>query len=114
MLEHRHSVATAVAGVASQDRERFSAVERARPWPNHGAADHQRRLISPSERRVLRAARMGFSTLETAAILHSAPETIKACRARVIRKLGARNITHAVWLACEAGELELPEVQREP
>ena len=59
--------------------------------------------LSPVEREVLDAAARGLTVPETAVALGKGAETIKSQRNRVILKLGARNMTHAVCMAAAAG-----------
>lgn len=58
-----------------------------------------RRELTPRMVAVLEAAASGRTELETAAVLHVSLSTVKAERAAALRRLGARNVTEAVWLA---------------
>jgi RNA polymerase sigma factor (sigma-70 family) len=57
------------------------------------------------ELEVLELAALGYSCTLTARNLYLSAETVKTYRQRVIRKLGARNITHAVAVAFASGVL---------
>jgi RNA polymerase sigma factor (sigma-70 family) len=62
--------------------------------------------LSGAERMVLAGAALGESMDETAARLWKSSETVKMQRKSVIRKLRARNITHAVYIATSRGLLQ--------
>lgn len=62
-------------------------------------AARPQRLLSRAETRVLAFSAAGYTKEETAAFLQSGDETIKSQRASIMRKFGARNMTHAVALA---------------
>jgi hypothetical protein len=62
---------------------------------------------------VLRAAAEGDTYAVIAARLGWNPKSINKMAYRAARKLGARNITHAVYLACQLGILDLGEARRE-
>jgi DNA-binding CsgD family transcriptional regulator len=55
------------------------------------------------ELEVLELAALGYSCDRTAKDLYLSIETVKTYRQRIIRKLGARNITHAVAVAVASG-----------
>ncbi len=58
--------------------------------------------LEPAELRVLaRAARLGESARETAAAVGWPPHIVQALRKSACRKLGARNVAHAVSLTQE-------------
>lgn len=59
--------------------------------------------LTAAELAVLIAAGDGLSAGEAAVLLSKSAETVKAQRASVIMKLGARNMCHAIRLASEAG-----------
>ena len=61
------------------------------------------RRLTAAELAVLIAAGDGLSAGEAAVLLSKSTETVKAQRASVIMKLGARNMCHAIRLASEAG-----------
>jgi len=61
--------------------------------------------LTERELEVLARAAAGDTMVETARRVFLAPETVKTYRQRIIRKLGARNITHAVALAVALGHL---------
>ena len=52
---------------------------------------------------VLQAAAQGYTVPETARRLHKGAETVKTQRNKIILKIGARNMTHAVCIAAERG-----------
>lgn len=54
--------------------------------------------LSASERKVLVYTALGFSTQDTATKLGRSTETIKSQRESILRKLGARNMTHAITI----------------
>lgn len=59
--------------------------------------------LSLPEIEVLRAAARGLTVVETADALGKGAETVKSQRNRIVLKLGARNMTHAVCMAAERG-----------
>lgn len=56
-----------------------------------------KRYLSPLELEVLNRAARGETAHETAQRLGRSYETIKAVRARLLQKLGVRNMPHAVY-----------------
>jgi DNA-binding CsgD family transcriptional regulator len=56
-------------------------------------------VLSEGERLVLQHAADGETVEGTASILEVSPQTVMTATARIRRKLGARNTTHAVALA---------------
>jgi DNA-binding CsgD family transcriptional regulator len=59
--------------------------------------------LTQTELTVLQAAARGLTVPETARHLKKGSETVKTQRNRIILKIGARNITHAVCIAAEHG-----------
>lgn len=59
--------------------------------------------LSRRERQVLEDASNGFTVRETAMILNVAPSTVKYYRGRLVKKLEADSITHAVAIALRKG-----------
>jgi DNA-binding CsgD family transcriptional regulator len=59
--------------------------------------------LTHTELTVLQAAARGLTVPETARHLSKGAETVKTQRNRIILKIGARNITHAVCIAAERG-----------
>ena len=59
--------------------------------------------LTHAELVVLRAAAHGLTVPETARQLHKGAETVKTQRNKIILKIGARNMTHAVCIATESG-----------
>jgi DNA-binding NarL/FixJ family response regulator len=59
--------------------------------------------LTTAELSVLQAAAQGLTVPETALQLHKGAETVKSQRNRIILKIGARNMTHAVCIAAEHG-----------
>jgi DNA-binding NarL/FixJ family response regulator len=59
--------------------------------------------LTPAELTVLQAAAQGLTVPETAVELHKGAETVKSQRNKIILKIGARNMTHAVCIAAEHG-----------
>ena len=62
--------------------------------------------LSPSELDVLRDAASGLTVAESASTRFKGTETVKTQRAQILRKLGARNMTHAVAIAVRARLLQ--------
>ena len=62
--------------------------------------------LTVTERRVLELADEGFTVDETAAHLFVHAETVKSHRKNAQRRLGARNIAHAVAVALRTGEIQ--------
>lgn len=63
---------------------------------------HDAHLTQP-ELAALKLTARGYSTRETAGALRKSPETVKAQLGLARLKLGARNTTHAVVIALDAG-----------
>ena len=61
--------------------------------------------LSPAEKHVLALAAEGYSTQESADMRGVSYETIKNQRADALRRLGARNTTHAVAICLRNGGL---------
>jgi DNA-binding CsgD family transcriptional regulator len=61
--------------------------------------------LSAREKLVLLMAATGRTREETAEELHVGLETVRTYIRRILRKLGARNIAHAVYIASQAGIL---------
>jgi DNA-binding CsgD family transcriptional regulator len=59
--------------------------------------------LTQTELTVLQAAAQGLTVPETARQLHKGAETVKTQRNKIILKIGARNMTHAVCIAAERG-----------
>ena len=59
--------------------------------------------LTHAELTVLRAAAQGLTVPQTARQLHKGTETVKTQRNKIILKIGARNMTHAVCIATEQG-----------
>jgi DNA-binding CsgD family transcriptional regulator len=59
--------------------------------------------LTQTELTVLQAAACGLTVPETARQLHKGAETVKTQRNKIILKIGARNMTHAVCIAAERG-----------
>jgi DNA-binding CsgD family transcriptional regulator len=62
--------------------------------------------LTPNELVVLAAAAEGETYAVVARRLGMQPKSVNSLAHRLARKLGARNITHAVFLACRAGILD--------
>jgi RNA polymerase sigma factor (sigma-70 family) len=62
--------------------------------------------LTPPELGALEGAALGLTAAETAAALSKSTETVKDQRRAVLRKLGARDMTNAVFLASKAGMLD--------
>jgi DNA-binding NarL/FixJ family response regulator len=71
---------------------------------------HQTEPLSPPEVDVLREAANGFTIKQTARKHFRAVETVKSHRQAVLKKLGARNTTHAVSIALGCGLIDASEV----
>jgi DNA-binding CsgD family transcriptional regulator len=60
-------------------------------------------VLSPSEQRVIAFAARGYSEQETADALGIGRETVHTQRKNARQRLGAKNMPHAVWICCLAG-----------
>lgn len=80
-----------------------------RPQPESDPAGGPRPPLTARELDVLRWAAIGERNWEIAARLQLAPETIKSHLSSLIRKLGARDRTHACVLALARGLIERPQ-----
>lgn len=63
-------------------------------------------FLTPNERAVLERAANGDTYAVIARDLGYAEKSVSKMALRLARKLGANNITHAVFLACQAGVLD--------
>jgi RNA polymerase sigma factor (sigma-70 family) len=63
------------------------------------AAGRAPAVLTPSELEVLRGAAAGETAVETAARLRKSIDTVKSQRRAALRRLGARSIAHAVFIA---------------
>jgi DNA-binding CsgD family transcriptional regulator len=68
--------------------------------------------LTPRQLDVLERAGAGLSDHETAAELYISVTTVKTHKRNLLEKLGARNATHAIALAYDAGELPRGELRR--
>lgn len=68
---------------------------------NHANAGTGASPLTRSQADVLRLAAHGFTNDETARLLGRSPETVKSQRLAAMRRLGARNVANAVYLAHE-------------
>jgi DNA-binding CsgD family transcriptional regulator len=64
--------------------------------------------LTPRELEVLHAACDGETESEAASRLYVSRETVKTYKTQLFRKLGAKNIAHAVAIAYHVGVLEVP------
>lgn len=62
--------------------------------------------LTVCEAEALRMAAHGFGVAESARLLSKGYETVRRQRATAIRRLEARTLTHAVYLATKSGLLE--------
>lgn len=90
-----------IPGENGQTRqERSDAAKRG--W--HG---HDKTVLSPAEIEVLAGFAAGESTEETGSRTGRSGETVKSQRKSIIKKLGARNMANATYLATRAGLFEV-------
>jgi DNA-binding CsgD family transcriptional regulator len=73
------------------------------PLPSYDADTTLPFGLTQTELTVLQAAACGLTVPETARQLHKGAETVKTQRNKIILKIGARNMTHAVCIAAERG-----------
>jgi len=83
------------AAIAAQQLERIT----------HAHRTSEVAELSAREKLVLRERALGNTVSETAQYLHLSDNTVRTYTRRIIKKLGARNITHAVHLAYRAAAL---------
>lgn len=76
----------------------------AQPPPHSGRGG-----LSPRQETVLLLLALGFSNKEIGPELHVGVETVKSHVKQILISLGARNRTHAVYLAFERGILVTPQ-----
>ena len=62
--------------------------------------------LTPRELEVLNYSKIGLSNSETANIIHVSKHTTKAHMSDIIRKLKAKNRTHAVYIAFKNGLID--------
>src|SRR5207244_2283227 len=65
----------------------------------HGPQQNRPSALTPSELEVLRGAASGETAAETADRLSKSPDTVKAQRQTALRRLGAKSIAQAVYMA---------------
>lgn len=63
------------------------------------ARTRPRKALTPSELEVLRGAAAGETAVETACRLQKSIDTVKSQRQAALRRLGARSVAHAVFMA---------------
>lgn len=66
------------------------------------------RELSPREAEVLNKVSLGMNSEEIAASCNLSVETIKTHRKNLIRKLEAKNSSHAIRIGYETGIIKLP------
>lgn len=76
------------------------------PTLRHAAASMRPLTLTPAHLRALRYAAAGYTAAETGRRVHLAEKTIKQHREEAARRLGARNLTHAVALALLDGLID--------
>jgi FixJ family two-component response regulator len=84
--------------------ERAFAYEAQRIARDHGRAEDARKLaaLTPREREVLEQAARGLHAKEIAAALGISPRTVEVHKARIMAKLGVRNVAELVRFAISA------------
>jgi DNA-binding NarL/FixJ family response regulator len=85
--------------------EQSAAASRVDCNPVGPAARSRRRCLSPRQEAVLQLLAKGFSNKEIGPELDVGVETVKSHVKQILISLGARNRTHAVYLAFERGIL---------
>lgn len=69
--------------------------------------------LSPRETEILRLLASGMRSEEIADLLHLSPKTVRNQHYAIKNKIGARNDAHLVWLAADAGLVQIDDVQRQ-
>ena len=84
--------------------ERAFAIEAQRIARDDGHAEDARKLaaLTPREREVLEQAARGLHAKEIAAALNISPRTVEVHKARIMTKLGVRNVAELVRFALSA------------
>jgi DNA-binding CsgD family transcriptional regulator len=101
-------------------RARMDRAKRRRlhPSPRHPTfpvlTASRQRSLSEAELRVLKAAAAGLTVDQTADRLERSPETVRTHRKKILARLGAVNMTHAVALAFASEILGQPAATAEP
>lgn len=67
-------------------------------------------MLSFREVQILACTGMGMSTEQAAESVGLSTWTVKTHKARIMKKLGANNMTHAVVIAMKNGELNLQDM----
>lgn len=66
--------------------------------------------LTMREVQILACTGMGMSTEETAESVGLSTWTVKTHKARIMKKMGANNMTHAVVIALKGGDLNIGDV----
>ncbi len=78
----------------------------AAPIPNLVRAPSEEATLSSRDERVLECISNGMTDARIGEELHLSSETVRANVRKIVRKLGARNRTHAVALALKTGVIQ--------
>ena len=89
--------------------EQIVAAARARAGAPSQEAREGLEGLTPREREVLQLIVEGYTTEEIARMIHRSVETVRSHRARLMRKLGARNVADLVRFAVAQGLVPGPE-----
>ena len=78
----------------------------AAPIPNLVGAPSEEATLSSRDERLLECISNGMTDARIGEELHLSAETVRANVRKIVRKLGARNRTHAVALALKTGVIQ--------
>lgn len=103
----------AVSAVASGTRVLSEDVSRVLSADRLSGTSHLVDDLSPREAEILRMLASGLASEDIAELLALSPKTVRNQHYAIKSKIGARNDAHMVWLAVEAGLVQINDVKIE-
>lgn len=103
----------AVSAVASGTRVLSEDVSQVLAADRLAGTSHLVNDLSPREAEILRLLASGLASEDIADLLALSPKTVRNQHYAIKSKIGARNDAHMVWLAVEAGLVQINDVKIE-
>ena len=103
----------AVSAVASGARVLSEDVSQVLAADRLAGVSHLVNDLSPREVEILRLLASGLASEDIAELLALSPKTVRNQHYAIKSKIGARNDAHMVWLAVEAGLVQISDVKIE-
>ncbi len=103
----------AVSAVASGTRVLSEDVSQVLAADRLAGTSHLVNDLSPREAEILRLLASGLASEDIAELLALSPKTVRNQHYAIKSKIGARNDVHMVWLAVEAGLVQINDVKIE-